>query len=96
MRQYATVGLLSDADAYRYLPESVRKFPAAPELAAKMRSAGFRDVSFEHLTGGSVALTRDGAVRYWVFVGPGGEDGDEVVYASVESVRKPWWRKIGA
>jgi len=50
-------GLISGSpDAYRYLPESVRKFPAAPELAAKMRAAGFQNVSFEYLTGGSVAL----------------------------------------
>ena len=28
-------------DAYTYLPESVRKFPVAPELAAMMRRAGF-------------------------------------------------------
>jgi demethylmenaquinone methyltransferase/2-methoxy-6-polyprenyl-1,4-benzoquinol methylase len=43
-------------DAYTYLPESVRKFPLAPELAAMMRRAGFADVSFEYLTGGIVAL----------------------------------------
>ena len=43
-------------DAYTYLPESVRKFPVAPELAAMMRRAGFADVSFEYLTGGIVAL----------------------------------------
>ena len=43
-------------DAYRYLPESVRKFPAAEELAEMMRRTGFREVSFERLTGGSVAL----------------------------------------
>ena len=43
-------------DAYTYLPESVRKFPAAPELAAMMHRAGFTDVSFEYLTGGIVAL----------------------------------------
>jgi demethylmenaquinone methyltransferase/2-methoxy-6-polyprenyl-1,4-benzoquinol methylase len=43
-------------DAYKYLPESVRKFPAAPQLADSMRDAGFADVSFEYLTGGIVAL----------------------------------------
>jgi demethylmenaquinone methyltransferase / 2-methoxy-6-polyprenyl-1,4-benzoquinol methylase len=41
---------------YTYLPESVRKFPAAPELAAMMQRSGFQDVSFEYLTGGIVAL----------------------------------------
>jgi len=50
-------GLISGSrDAYSYLPESVRKFPAAPELAAMMHRAGFADVSFEYLTGGIVAL----------------------------------------
>ena len=50
-------GLVSGSrDAYTYLPESVRKFPAAPELAAMMHRAGFVDVSFEYLTGGIVAL----------------------------------------
>jgi demethylmenaquinone methyltransferase/2-methoxy-6-polyprenyl-1,4-benzoquinol methylase len=45
-------------DAYTYLPESVRKFPAAPQLAGAMRLAGFGEVSFEYLTGGIVALHR--------------------------------------
>ena len=50
-------GLISGSrDAYTYLPESVRKFPAAPELAAMMRRAGFAEVRFEYLTGGIVAL----------------------------------------
>jgi len=50
-------GLISGSrDAYTYLPESVRTFPTAPELAAMMRSAGFAEVSFEYLTGGIVAL----------------------------------------
>jgi demethylmenaquinone methyltransferase/2-methoxy-6-polyprenyl-1,4-benzoquinol methylase len=50
-------GLISGSrDAYTYLPESVRKFPVAPELAAMMRRSGFADVSFEYLTGGIVAL----------------------------------------
>ena len=43
-------------DAYRYLPESIEKFPNATELAAQMRLAGFEEVTFEHLTGGAVAL----------------------------------------
>jgi demethylmenaquinone methyltransferase/2-methoxy-6-polyprenyl-1,4-benzoquinol methylase len=50
-------GLISGSrDAYTYLPESVRKFPSAPELAAMMQRAGFAEVSFEYLTGGIVAL----------------------------------------
>jgi demethylmenaquinone methyltransferase/2-methoxy-6-polyprenyl-1,4-benzoquinol methylase len=43
-------------DAYRYLPESVRKFPSADELAEAMRRAAFSPVSYEFLTGGIVAL----------------------------------------
>jgi len=50
-------GAISGArDAYTYLPESVRKFPDAPELAERMRAAGFRDVRFIRLTFGIVAL----------------------------------------
>lgn len=50
-------GLISGAsDAYTYLPESVRKFPGAEGLAAKMRQAGYSDVSFERMTFGVVAL----------------------------------------
>jgi demethylmenaquinone methyltransferase/2-methoxy-6-polyprenyl-1,4-benzoquinol methylase len=43
-------------DAYSYLPESIRKFPGAEELAAAMRRAGFTRVEFERMTGGAVAL----------------------------------------
>jgi len=50
-------GALSGSrDAYTYLPESVRKFPSAEELAEGMRRAGFENVIFEYLTGGIVAL----------------------------------------
>ncbi len=50
-------GAISGAsDAYHYLPESVRKFPAAPELAQAMRAAGFEPVTYEYMTGGLVAL----------------------------------------
>ena len=50
-------GALSGSrDAYRYLPESVRKFPAAPQLAEDMRRAGFSNVTYERFTGGIVAL----------------------------------------
>jgi len=50
-------GALSGSrDAYTYLPESVRKFPAPEVLAEMMRAAGFGPVEFERLTGGIVAL----------------------------------------
>ena len=43
-------------NAYRYLPESVRRFPGAAELADAMRRAGFAEVRYEFFTGGIVAL----------------------------------------
>lgn len=43
-------------EAYSYLPESVRKFPGAAELADQMRGAGFTNVRFERMTAGIVAL----------------------------------------
>ncbi|HTT63213.1 MAG TPA: bifunctional demethylmenaquinone methyltransferase/2-methoxy-6-polyprenyl-1,4-benzoquinol methylase UbiE [Bryobacteraceae bacterium] len=50
-------GALSGSrDAYRYLPESVRKFPSPEELAGMLRAAGFARVEYERLTGGIVAL----------------------------------------
>lgn len=50
-------GALSGSrDAYRYLPDSVRKFPSARELAGDMERAGFENVSYEYWTNGIVAL----------------------------------------
>jgi demethylmenaquinone methyltransferase / 2-methoxy-6-polyprenyl-1,4-benzoquinol methylase len=50
-------GLISGApEAYRYLPESVRKFPDAPGLARMMKEAGFAQVDWEYLTFGIAAL----------------------------------------
>jgi len=43
-------------DAYSYLPESIRRFPGAEELAAELRAANFSHVEFERMTGGAVAL----------------------------------------
>jgi len=45
-----------DAEAYRYLVESIRRFPRPNAFAEMMREAGFRRVSFQSLTGGIVAL----------------------------------------
>jgi len=50
-------GMISGApEAYKYLPESVRKFPEAPDLADLMRVSGFEKVEWEYLTFGIVAL----------------------------------------
>jgi len=50
-------GAISGApEAYKYLPESVRKFPDAPELAGMMTRSGFEKVTWEYLTFGIAAL----------------------------------------
>ena len=48
--------LSGSSDAYTYLPESVRKFPGAEQLAVKMQAAGFENVQFKRLTFGIAAL----------------------------------------
>ena len=45
-----------DAEAYRYLVESIRQFPRPESFAGMMRAAGLARVSFAPLTGGIVAL----------------------------------------
>jgi len=49
-------GLLSDRDAYRYLPESVAYLPAPPQLAAQLVEAGFTRVERHRLSGGIAQL----------------------------------------
>ncbi len=51
----ATV-LGADAEAYRYLPRSLRPFPRADALAALMRDARFSRVRYERLTLGIAAI----------------------------------------
>jgi len=45
-----------DADSYRYLVESIRKFPRPGEFAEMVRAAGFSRVSWQSFSGGIVAL----------------------------------------
>lgn len=50
-------GMVSGSrDAYSYLPESIKNFPGAEDLASKIKAAGFDRVEFERMTGGAVAL----------------------------------------
>lgn len=46
----------SDPEAYRYLGESIRRFPGPDALAAEMAGAGFTAVAVERLALGTVAL----------------------------------------
>jgi demethylmenaquinone methyltransferase/2-methoxy-6-polyprenyl-1,4-benzoquinol methylase len=45
-----------DAAAYRYLVESIRKFPKQEPFAAMIRAAGFARVGYRNLTGGIAAI----------------------------------------
>jgi demethylmenaquinone methyltransferase / 2-methoxy-6-polyprenyl-1,4-benzoquinol methylase len=45
-----------DAESYRYLVESIRKFPRPNAFAEMIRAAGFARVSWQILSGGIVAL----------------------------------------
>jgi demethylmenaquinone methyltransferase / 2-methoxy-6-polyprenyl-1,4-benzoquinol methylase len=45
-----------DAESYRYLHESIRRFPPQRELARRMREAGFANVAWRDMTLGVVAL----------------------------------------
>jgi demethylmenaquinone methyltransferase/2-methoxy-6-polyprenyl-1,4-benzoquinol methylase len=44
------------ADAYRYLVESIRQFPAQDDFAARIEDAGLGNVRYRNLSGGIVAL----------------------------------------
>ncbi len=48
--------VLPGGQAYTYLPASIRRFPGPEDLSALFERAGFRDVRFRLLGGGSVAL----------------------------------------
>lgn len=50
--------VVGDEAPYRYLVESIRRFPPPQRLGAMMEEAGFARVSWERLGGGIVALHR--------------------------------------
>lgn len=45
-----------DEDSYRYLVESIRKFPTQEAFAVMIKRAGFENVEYTDLSGGIVAL----------------------------------------
>jgi demethylmenaquinone methyltransferase/2-methoxy-6-polyprenyl-1,4-benzoquinol methylase len=45
-----------DADSYRYLIESIRRFPPMPEFERMIRAAGFTQTKVEPILGGLVAI----------------------------------------
>ncbi len=48
----------TNPDAYVYLAESIRAWPDQAGLAARIAEAGWRDVEWQNLSGGVVALHR--------------------------------------
>jgi demethylmenaquinone methyltransferase / 2-methoxy-6-polyprenyl-1,4-benzoquinol methylase len=48
--------IAGDAESYRYLIESIRRFPAMPEFAAMVGQAGFVRTRVEPILGGLVAI----------------------------------------
>jgi len=48
--------VVGDAESYRYLVESIRRFPTPQAFAQMMRAAGFARVSHRLMSGGIVAL----------------------------------------
>lgn len=48
--------IAGDEDSYRYLAESIRRFPKMPEFEAMIRSAGFEQTRVEPILGGAVAI----------------------------------------
>ena len=48
--------IAGDADSYRYLIESIRRFPTMPEFEAMIRNAGFVRTRVEPILGGLVAI----------------------------------------
>jgi demethylmenaquinone methyltransferase/2-methoxy-6-polyprenyl-1,4-benzoquinol methylase len=58
MRLVPKIGgaIARDAEAYRYLVESIRRFPDMEAFAAMLREAGFAQVKVEPILGGAVAI----------------------------------------
>ncbi|MEP3421371.1 MAG: class I SAM-dependent methyltransferase [Erythrobacter sp.] len=48
--------IAGDADSYRYLAESIRRFPKMSEFESMIRTAGFVNTKVESILGGAVAI----------------------------------------
>jgi demethylmenaquinone methyltransferase/2-methoxy-6-polyprenyl-1,4-benzoquinol methylase len=55
-RAIPALGRLADSEAYTYLPSSVRRFPRAQELGARMAAAGLNEVGWILTAGGIIAI----------------------------------------
>jgi ubiquinone/menaquinone biosynthesis methyltransferase len=54
----STVGwaLHGDPDTYRYIPESIKRYPGAEAVVHRLRAAGFREARWEPVLGGLMAI----------------------------------------
>jgi ubiquinone/menaquinone biosynthesis C-methylase UbiE len=54
----STVGwaLHGDPDTYRYIPESIKRYPGAEAVVERLRAAGFREARWEPVLGGLMAI----------------------------------------
>jgi ubiquinone/menaquinone biosynthesis methyltransferase len=54
----STVGwaLHGDPDTYRYIPESIKRYPGAEAVVQRLRDAGFREARWEPVLGGLMAI----------------------------------------
>lgn len=48
--------LHGDPDTYRYIPESIKRYPGAEAVVERLRAAGFRDAHWEPVLGGLMAI----------------------------------------
>ena len=48
--------IAGDAESYRYLIESIRRFPPMPQFEKMIRKAGFTQTRIEPILGGLVAI----------------------------------------
>ncbi len=48
--------IAGDEESYRYLAESIRRFPTMPEFEGMIREAGFANTRVEPILGGAVAI----------------------------------------
>ncbi len=64
-RARKTAGVGTIAEAYTYLPDSVRRFPGPPALAAEMPRAGLSEVGYLITAGGIVAIHAGTVPREW-------------------------------
>jgi len=45
-----------DADTYRYIPESIRRYPSATRVTELLRLEGFSDARWQRVLGGLMAI----------------------------------------